>query len=119
MTSLIDIQSFEGQRCVFRGNLDGELCPTDRYQPFKFRTDGNSDCAYKTSLCKSEGLIVYKKGPTTIDTQCRCDNTKGFAFLANTKQNCYCIPSEEDCSCYKKACKGNLKLSPGKRQITM
>lgn len=90
------------------------MCSSKRYQPFKFRTDGNSDCAYKKSFCQEEGMIIYNNGSATLDTQCRCDHTKGYAFVSMTRQNCFCIPSQEDCSCYKKACESKTKLSSGK-----
>lgn len=107
-----DITWKEGHKSVVRGNLDGEVCAIERYQPFKFKTNGNSDCVYSKSLCKDEGQIIYHNGSTTVDTHCRCDHTKGFALLSKTKQTCFCIPSTEDCSCYKKECKRNYKLSP-------
>ncbi|VDI75505.1 Hypothetical predicted protein [Mytilus galloprovincialis] len=106
-----DITWKKGQKCVLKGNLDGEVCSSNRYQPFKFRTHGNSYCAYKKSFCQEEGMLIYNNGSATLDTQCRCDHTKGFAFVSMTRQNCFCIPSQEDCTCYKKACENKTKLS--------
>lgn len=106
-----DITWKKGQKCVIRGNLDGEDCSTERYQPLPFRTDGLSDCVFKKTNCTDEGLIIYTHGSTTKDTQCRCDHSKGFAFLSKPKHSCYCIPSQEDCSCYQKECQRGFKLS--------
>lgn len=119
LTKLSDLYNscskyFKGQKCVIRGNLDGEDCSTERYQPLPFRTDGLSDCVFKKTNCTDEGLIMYTHGSTTKDTQCRCDHSKGFAFLSKPKHSCYCIPSQEDCSCYQKECQRGFKLSLSK-----
>ncbi|VDI09723.1 Hypothetical predicted protein [Mytilus galloprovincialis] len=93
-----------GFKYVISGNLNGEPCNRTRYQPFKFSMDGNSDCVFLKSMCSEDGQIVYSNGTTKTDITCRCDYTRGYNFVKIPKHTCYCDPSREDCSCYKKPC---------------
>lgn len=114
------LKSFDlnlGRKNVVAGSSNGTLqrddCNNYFYQPFKFLTSGNSHCVYKTSNCSEEGQVVYKNGTKKNDTLCRCDYTRGYHFIIQPKHRCYCVPSEEDCSCHLKECQANFILSPG------
>lgn len=102
----------KGFRSVWRGNLDGAPCSMKRYQPVIYSTSDGLDCIYQKSFCNEEGQINIHNGSSTTDTQCLCDYTTGFAFLSEPSNHCYCIPSIEDCSCYKTNCPTNYELSP-------
>ncbi|CAC5415466.1 unnamed protein product [Mytilus coruscus] len=106
-----DIQR-PGYKFIVRGNLDGSQCNETRYQPTKFWTNGSSECIYKKSNCSEEGLIIHAKGNSTSDTTCRCDYTKGYAFVNRPKGECFCDPTVEDCSCYRKPCNKSHVLTP-------
>ena len=51
---------------------------------------------------------------TDKDTTCRCDYTKGYTFVTRPKHICYCVPTEEDCSCYRPIC---ANINQGKYHI--
>lgn len=91
----------KGYKYVFRPGYDREKCDPSKYQPFIFHRSQQSDCAYQKSTCDEDGQITHSKGTTQTDVLCKCDENKGFAFV-NTPKNDYCIPSKEDCSCYRK-----------------
>lgn len=96
-----------------QGTLDGDLCDKNVYQPFPFNSSGNSRCVYQRSHCSEEGQVIYRDGTNKANTKCRCDNTRGYDFLHRPKNRCFCVPSEEDCSCYLKICSFDGILSPG------
>ncbi|CAC5379492.1 unnamed protein product [Mytilus coruscus] len=89
-----------GYKYVFQPNLNRATCSATRYQPFIFDTIGNSDCTYQKSLCNSLGQETYEIGNTTVDRKCICNTDRGYSFVRNPKNQCYCNPSTEDCSCY-------------------
>lgn len=95
-----------------KGNVVGDEFSAERNQIFELQYHGNNTLVYKHSFCKDEGLVTYRNESKTISAQCRCDHTKGFAFISKTKQTCYCTPAIEDCSCFRKECIPNFKLSP-------
>lgn len=64
-------------------------------------------------MCKGEGQVLYNNGTLISDRACRCDYTKGYKFIKQPEKKCFCIPSEEDCSCYLDKCAVDLTLSPG------
>ncbi|CAC5398077.1 unnamed protein product [Mytilus coruscus] len=101
-----------GNKYIVRGDIDGEPCEKTRYQPFKFRTEGNSKCIFQKSACSEDGQIIHNNGNTTSDITCRCDYTRGYGFVIKPKHTCFCYPTEEDCSCYKKKCNTNELLNP-------
>ncbi|CAC5424761.1 unnamed protein product [Mytilus coruscus] len=70
-----------------------------------------SDCIFAKSLCSEEGQIVYEDGSTKDDTTCRCDYTRNYSFIKTPRHFCFCIPTEEDCSCYIQSCPVNLTLT--------
>ncbi|XP_052097390.1 uncharacterized protein LOC127732395 isoform X4 [Mytilus californianus] len=89
-----------GHKYVFQPNLNRATCSVTRYQPEIFETNGNSDCTYQKSLCNSLGQETYEYGNTTVDIKCMCNTDRGYTFVMNSKNQCYCNPSTEDCSCY-------------------
>ncbi|CAC5386289.1 unnamed protein product [Mytilus coruscus] len=89
-----------GYKYVFQPNLNRATCSVTRYQPFIFDTIGHSDCIYQKSLCNSLGQDTYEHGNTTVDRKCTCNTDRGYTFVRNSKKQCYCNPSTEDCSCY-------------------
>lgn len=48
------------------------------------------------------------------DRTCRCDYTAGYAFVTEPRNKCYCVPTEEDCMCYKVNCPRKKQLTQGK-----
>lgn len=105
-----------GRKHVLRGGLDADICSLDRYQPWpiNFFTNVSSNCTFLKSMCNEEGQYVYGKGNRNTDTTCSCDHERGFAFISKPKNSCFCVPSEEDCSCYLKKCpNSSYNLSSG------
>lgn len=94
--------------------LDRRPCGSERFQPFSLRSNFSNRCVMRKSHCNGEGQVVYNKGTTTYDISCRCNYNIKFAFVSNPKSRCFCIPSQEDCSCYKKECPVDQYLTPGK-----
>ncbi|XP_076086193.1 uncharacterized protein LOC143056901 isoform X1 [Mytilus galloprovincialis] len=92
----------EGYKYVFQPNLNRATCNETRYQPFIFDTNGYSDCTYHKSFCSSLGQETYEDGNTTVDRLCTCNTDRGYSFVSSSKQQCYCNPLTEDCSCYLK-----------------
>ncbi|XP_071124059.1 uncharacterized protein [Mytilus edulis] len=101
-----------GYEFVIRGELDDKECDKDRYQPIKLTTAGHSRCMFDKSKCSEEGQLVYDNGTIISDRLCRCDYTHSYSFVNASKNNCFCDPSTEDCSCYKMNCPDKLVLSP-------
>lgn len=106
-----------GRKSVLRGGLDADICSLERFQPWpiNFYTNVSTKCIFIKSLCHEEGQVVYDNGNRNRDTTCKCDYTKGYDFVVKPKKICFCIPWEEDCSCYIKTCPDStFNLSPGK-----
>ncbi|VDI47999.1 uncharacterized protein MGAL_10B000940 [Mytilus galloprovincialis] len=101
-----------GNKYVQRGQPDFTPCEKKRYQPFRLWSNVSGQCIFKKSQCVSDGQFLYNNGTTESDRSCRCDYTHGYAFIKKPKHPCYCIPSEEECSCYKKNCPNNTLLTP-------
>ncbi|CAC5377872.1 unnamed protein product [Mytilus coruscus] len=104
-----------GRKHVIRGGLDADICSTERYQPssINFYTNVSTNCIFLKSACNEEGQVVNDNRNRNTDTTCRCDYTNGYNFLVKPRNPCFCIPSEEDCSCYLKTClDSTFKLSP-------
>lgn len=93
-----------GKRYVRRGGRDSNDCIGSRYQPRKFWSNINSDCEMVKSTCFETGQVTVTDGSTIEDRACRCDFQKGFVFVATHTDICSCIPSQEDCSCYRTKC---------------
>ncbi|CAC5407952.1 unnamed protein product [Mytilus coruscus] len=88
-----------GEKYVITGSLRNVDCSKKRYQPFSLWSNVSGECLYQKSLCKGDGQVVFDNGSSTIDRKCRCDFTKGYKFVQRPVHICFCIPSEEDCSC--------------------
>ncbi|CAC5383047.1 unnamed protein product [Mytilus coruscus] len=101
-----------GNKYVLRGRPDFTPCAIDRYQPIRLWSNVSSQCIYKKSKCIGNGQFLYKNGTEELDTSCRCDYTRGYDFINKPRNACFCVPSEEDCSCYKKNCPQNGVLTP-------
>ncbi|CAC5406189.1 unnamed protein product [Mytilus coruscus] len=101
-----------GYRFVISGMLDSRPCGPERFQPFSLLPNTSSRCVTRKSQCNREGQVVYSNGTTTRDRSCRCNYRDNFVFVTKPKTKCYCIPSEEDCSCYSKACDVDHYLTP-------
>ncbi|CAG2214547.1 unnamed protein product [Mytilus edulis] len=93
-----------GSKLVFQPLFNLAECDTGRYQPIVFTTHGNSECIYSKSKCADEGQLVFSNDSSSADTACRCDYTKGYAFVTRPKNRCFCNPSDEDCSCFRSTC---------------
>lgn len=103
-----------GSKRIFAGSFSRDRCIQSRYQPFIFWTNESlSDCVYAKSKCNQEGQLIYKDESTYEDSTCRCDYKKSYSFVNTPRHVCYCISSEEDCSCYIKSCPVNFTLSAG------
>lgn len=98
----------------FRQYIDYESCPVDRYQPFLFWSNEDHQCQIVKSLCSEEGQVQYDNGTTTSDKGCRCDYTRGYDFLVRPKNKCFCVSSEEDCSCLQNSNKETHRHNAGK-----
>ncbi|CAC5403711.1 unnamed protein product [Mytilus coruscus] len=97
-------QSSIGSKLVFQPLFNLAECNNDTYQPIVFTTHGNSECILLKSNCDEEGQVVYSNDSSSKDITCRCDYTKGYAFVSKPKNSCFCNPSEEDCSCFRDNC---------------
>ncbi|XP_063416219.1 uncharacterized protein LOC134697860 [Mytilus trossulus] len=103
-----------GKKLIVAGSthtLQGSNCSNDFYQPLKFWTNESHSCVLAKSYCNEEGQVVYRNETNKVDRSCRCDYTRGYSFTIQPKQTCYCVPSEEDCSCHRKICPPNYNLS--------
>ncbi|CAC5359857.1 unnamed protein product [Mytilus coruscus] len=114
-----EIPDFEkaGKKLIVAGSTQGTIqganCRNDFYQPFKFWTNESHSCVLTKSYCNEEGQVVYRNETTKEDRSCRCDDTRGFDFIIRPKHRCYCIPSEEDCSCHLKIWPSYYNFSQG------
>lgn len=110
----VDLPSFIGLKYVITGILRNVVCSDGRYQPIKFWANQNNDCLYSKSQCNGIGQVVYDNRSTIYDATCSCDYIRGYAFVSEPRNKCFCTSSEEDCSCYIKQCPNYTILSPGK-----
>lgn len=100
-----------GERYVISGSRLGTPCSSDRYQPFNFWSNDQTQCYYQKSSCVEKGQFIYSQMSTIDDSACLCDYTQGFSFVTEPKDPCSCIPSQEDCTCFKRNCPENTKVS--------
>ncbi|VDI45556.1 Hypothetical predicted protein [Mytilus galloprovincialis] len=102
----------KGSKRIYAGDFSRGKCTKKRFQPFIFWTNGSiTDCVYAKSVCSAEGQVVYMDNSTKDDRACRCDYENNYSFIKTPRNVCYCIPSEEDCSCSIKSCPENYTLS--------
>ena len=66
-----------------------------------------------------KGRFLKKNGTTISDRTCRHDYSRGYDFVVKPKDDCECIPSEEDCCCYHKTCQTGFILSPGESTFNL
>ncbi|XP_071124840.1 uncharacterized protein [Mytilus edulis] len=96
-----------GQKYVWSGGLRNIKCPSERFQPpgFNLWQNVSSQCIFLKSFCNEEGQVIHINGSAEKDVSCRCDHTRGYAFVANNNTDkSSCKSLEEDCSCYTKKC---------------
>ncbi|XP_052073063.1 uncharacterized protein LOC127711152 isoform X2 [Mytilus californianus] len=93
-----------GSKLIFEPSFNKALCNYNRYQPFPFSTDGSSKYVFQKSFCNEKGQYVFHKGSLKSDITCGCDLSSGYHFVSKPKNTCFCVPSEEDCSCHKLHC---------------
>ncbi|XP_071127700.1 uncharacterized protein [Mytilus edulis] len=101
-----------GLKYVISGTYRNVRCSDGRYQPVRFWSNQSSVCMNLKSECNGFGEIVYNNISSINDATCRCDYTRGYAFVSKPRNKCFCVPLEEDCSCYIKKCSTNTSLSP-------
>lgn len=109
--------NISGLKTVVRGGFDGVPCDETHYQPFKYSSSNGNICVFLKSTCNDKGQIESTDGLTTSDRTCRCDYRFGFSFVTQPHKSCFCVPSEEDCSCYYKECGKDQVLTPGKIKL--
>lgn len=106
-----------GQKYVWSGGLRNIKCPSERFQPpgFNLWQNVSSQCIFLKSFCNEEGQVIHINGSAEKDVSCRCDHTRGYAFVANNNTDkSSCKSLEEDCSCYTKKCLFKETLAKGK-----
>ncbi|XP_076097443.1 uncharacterized protein LOC143067791 [Mytilus galloprovincialis] len=97
---------------VLRGKyIDYEKCEAEKYQPFNFLSNENHRCYFVKSYCAEEGQIEHMIGDEASDRTCKCDYTKQYAFHTIPRNKVFCIPSEEECTCFKKTCPTNQTMN--------
>ncbi|CAC5404353.1 unnamed protein product [Mytilus coruscus] len=101
-----------GYKQILLGGTTRKPCSEYRYQPFTFWTNGSSKCVYKKTSCTQEGQVIYNNGTAQSDRTCRCDYTNNYDFQVKPRNNCFCVPTVEDCSCYVKPCPAGSRLTP-------
>ncbi|CAG2189578.1 TTN [Mytilus edulis] len=76
----------EGQYPVFQDStakfIFPKTCVSSRYQPRPLFTYERNECLYEKSSCTEEGQIIFSNGSAIDDRTCRCDYTKGYAFIS-------------------------------------
>ncbi|XP_076072012.1 uncharacterized protein LOC143043717 [Mytilus galloprovincialis] len=100
-----------GYKQILLGGTTREPCSDNRFQPFTFWTNGSSKCVYKKTNCNQEGQVIHNNGSLKTDRICRCDYTNNYDFVLKPRNGCFCVPSEEDCSCYVKTCPTGHRLT--------
>ncbi|XP_052090203.1 uncharacterized protein LOC127726788 [Mytilus californianus] len=101
-----------GRKSVLRGGIDAVVCSKERYQPSQhiFYTNASTNCIFLKSFCNEEGQVVNNQGDRNTDASCRCDYRRGYDFLINPNNPCFCKPSQEDCSCFLKICSNSSQI---------
>ncbi|CAC5409418.1 unnamed protein product [Mytilus coruscus] len=100
-----------GQKYIIKGYRRNTNCSASRYQPFKFYSSQLSKCVFIKSSCSEEGQLIFSPGSTTNDRTCGCNYTEGCTFLVKPKSHRFCIPEQEDCTCYVTSCPKNNVLT--------
>ncbi|CAC5418342.1 unnamed protein product [Mytilus coruscus] len=110
LSLILEVDLFE-LRCP--ENLQRHLrvksfCNASSHDSYACLFDEHTD-VFKES-CTAQPSFVNDPS-TTQDNNCRCDHIDSYAFLIQPRNKCYCIPSEEDCTCFRKKCPENSSLS--------
>lgn len=105
------VQTRPGYYVTLLGDIYTRECVPGTYQPFKFWTNASSQCILQKSLCADEGSVLVDNGTIRSDVKCRCNYKDGYSYIIPPKDKCGCVPSEEDCSCYKMPCPRRQVLS--------
>lgn len=108
---------FVGYKIQIVGSFESVRCERDRYQPITYWTNSSGLCKFKKSACTGEGQIPFSLGTNKLDSSCRCDYTQGYDFVVRPTNTCFCMPAEEDCSCFIRQCPIGFVLSPGKTYL--
>ncbi|VDI22896.1 Hypothetical predicted protein, partial [Mytilus galloprovincialis] len=87
-----------------------EPCIHQEFQPFVILSSEVYKCAYTKDSCAEKGQVIFSNGTERTNRRCRCDYRKGFSFVIQPKQHCYCDPIQEDCSCFLVDCGYNKQL---------
>ncbi|CAC5412745.1 unnamed protein product [Mytilus coruscus] len=106
-----------GSYVLYEGGLNSKHCPDGQYQPMPYASNEdnkNDKCMYLKTQCNGVGQLIHDLSEKPDkDRTCRCDYSRGYDFVYKPRNRCYCIPTEEDCSCYRKPCNNNsTKLTP-------
>ncbi|XP_071164677.1 uncharacterized protein [Mytilus edulis] len=106
-----------GSYVLYEGGLNSKHCPDGQYQPMPYASNEdnkNDKCLYLKTRCNGEGQLIHDiSEKPDKDRTCRCDYSRGYDFVYKPRNRCYCIPTEEDCSCYRKPCNNNsTQLTP-------
>lgn len=102
-----------GKRYVISGERDNDNCIDLRYQPLKLWSNQSGECEFLKNECNEIGQVIVSNGSTTKDRLCRCNYNNGYDFVVKPINGCFCIPSQEDCSCYRKKCSSGENLTSG------
>ncbi|CAG2216774.1 unnamed protein product [Mytilus edulis] len=94
-----------GFRAVLSGNLDVEKCSDTYFAPFMYWSNDSVECPYQKSVCAEEGQVILDNGSEEEDVKCFCDYRQGYEYIFKPKHDCYCSPTDEDCTCFRKKCK--------------
>ncbi|XP_052097657.1 uncharacterized protein LOC127732615 isoform X2 [Mytilus californianus] len=94
----------KGRKVVYAGtNFDVPRCAASTFMPVNVISNMGHECVLQKSICSEEGQLLYENRSTAQDSVCICNFLNGYANVNDNLSNlCYCNPSEEDCSCYKK-----------------
>ncbi|CAC5419890.1 unnamed protein product [Mytilus coruscus] len=82
-----------GYKFIVVGTLQGVSCGSNKYQAFRFWTNGSSECIQNVEMQW-------------------CDYTNGYDFVVKPRKPCMCFPQEEDCTCFLKNCLVGEILTP-------
>ncbi|XP_052103505.1 uncharacterized protein LOC127736989 [Mytilus californianus] len=115
----MEYASRKGRKIVLSPAINEIDCKDDRFQPIPFTTNSFTDCLFGKSKCNEEGQVLISDGSTIMDRTCRCDYRNGYAYVTQPKDKCFCVPSQEDCSCFSKHCKENEMFSADYRCVLM
>ncbi|XP_071164032.1 uncharacterized protein [Mytilus edulis] len=102
------IAIYPGFRPTREGGLNQGHCRMERYQPFFIESNITFQCIYAKSACIEEGQKIYSNGSIYEDRSCFCDFENGYALV--NKTSTHCVPSKEDCTCYKMVCPDKTDL---------